>query len=86
MDIMLHGKEIECADQGHHSLATGTGFGHDMYNQCIIAVKEQGFFLEMRSPQSQGHGDCVKFMPVDAHMLVLEALLGEGTLTPLTLK
>ena len=57
-----------------------------MHDWCIITVKEQAFSLEVRVPQSQGHGDCIAFMPVDAYLLVLEALLGEGTLTPLTLK
>ena len=44
---MLHGKESECPDQGHHGLAMGRGLSHDMYNQCVIAVKEQGFSLEV---------------------------------------
>ena len=57
-----------------------------MYNRCIITMKEQAFSLEVRSPQSQSHGNGMKFTPVNAHLLVLEGLLGKGTLTPLTLK
>ena len=86
MDIVLHGKEGECSDQGHHGLAMGSGLGHDMYHRCIIAMKKQVFSFEVRSPQSQSHGNSIKLMPVNAHLLVLEGLLGEGTLTPLTLK
>ena len=86
MDVMLHGKKSECLDQGHHGLAMGRGLSHNMYNQCIITVKKQTFSFEVRFPQGQSHGDCIKFAPVDTHLLVLEGLLGEGTLTPLTLK
>ena len=49
-------------------------------------MKEQAFSLEERSPQSQSHCNCIKFTPVDAHLLAFEGLLGKGTLAPLTLK
>ena len=49
-------------------------------------MKEQAFAFELRSPQSQSHGNCIQFTPVDAHLLVIEGLLGKGALAPLTLK
>ena len=73
-------------DQGHHGLATGGGLGHDVDHGCIVAVEEQALALELGSPESQSHGDHVQLMPVDTHLLVLECLLGEGTLAPLALK
>ena len=49
-------------------------------------MEEQALSLELGSPESQGHGNCIQFMLIDAHLLVLECLLGKGTLAPLTLK
>ena len=59
MDVILHRKESECVDQGHHGLAMGRGLSHDMYDRSITAMKEQAFAFELRSSQSQSHGNYI---------------------------
>ena len=53
---------------------------------ALLQWRSKWFAFELRSPQSQSHGDCIQFTPVDAHLLVVEGLLGKGTLAPLSLK
>ena len=41
LHIVLHGKEHEGTDEGHHGLAAGGGLGHNMHYGCIVTVKKQ---------------------------------------------
>ena len=73
-------------DQDHHGFTVSGGLGHDVNHGHVITMIKQVLPFELGPPEGQGHGDCIQLMPVDTHLLVLKALLGEGTLTPLSLK
>ena len=60
MNIVLHGEKSKGTDQGHHGLAMGGGLGHDVDHRCIVAVEEQALSLQLGSPDSQGHGNCIR--------------------------
>ena len=86
MNVVLHREESKGMDEGHHGFTMGGGLGHYVNHRHIAAVEEQVLSFQLGSPESPGHGDCIQFVPVYAHLLVLECLLGKGTLTPLALK
>ena len=45
--IVLHAKHGQWANQNHHGLALRGAFGHDLHNQCVVAVNQDPLALEL---------------------------------------